>query len=397
MGSESKRILWVSPSDPWSRWTLSGISREICLELKRRNLLYGALWPGELTLRHFSGPALFHDLEHRILRVLRKPFAHSISWGDEREGLIGQVLRQCPAGTIVIYALLRPKIDSTLNIRRFRWMDLSLLDAVRTGSFGYAGMADAEKRIAIADEQRMLACCEGVVSLSTYAADSISRDLGFPRQKITPIGAGPALDVPKVSDDNVSRYRSGRILFVGRDWERKRGGLVVEAWRTLRKTMPHATLTIVGPTLPPVPIEDGIEFIGSLDKGNPAHLLKLHALFSTSNALCMASTSEPWGLVYVEAAQFGLPVVALNDWALPDIVVDGVTGRLVSAPEAELMAAALEEIFSDPLRAQKMGEAAKDRVMKTLSWSAVVDRILMRVSPEVLHGRHPQTMREISR
>lgn len=387
------RIIWICPSDPWSRWTLSGISLATCLELKRRGLLYGALAPGDLTLRHLRGPAPLHDLEKKVVRTLSKRLLTAPSWGDESEGLIGRVLRQCPAGTIVVYALLRPKIDPSLQIRRFRWMDLSLLDAVRTGSFGHGGMTESARDIALDDERRMLASCEGVVSLSTYAADSISRDIGFPRDRITPVGAGPALEAQSVTRHDSARFESAKILFVGRDWKRKRGDLIVEALRLVRKKIPHASLTIVGPTTSPVPIEDGIHFIGSLNKGNPGEFARLRELFLTSNVLCMASVSEPWGLVYVEAAQFGLPVVALNDWALPDIVADGVTGRLVPSPTAELLAGALEDVLGDPERAAKMGSAAQVRVARVLSWSAVIDRMLVRLCPEALGGREAIPLR----
>jgi glycosyltransferase involved in cell wall biosynthesis len=388
------QVLWLLPSDPWSKWTLSGISRETCLELQRRGLLYGAMSPGDLWKRHLKGPAPLHDLEKKLVGFARKRFFPTPRWTDEREGLIGQVLRQCPPGTIVVYALLRPKLDPSLPIRRFRWMDLSLFDAVRTGSFGYAGMTDEARDAALEDERRMLAGCEGVVSLSTYAAEAIARDLGYPREKITPIGAGPALEVQASSTPSPNRFESGKILFVGRDWKRKRGDLIVEALRLVRKKVPHATLTIVGPSEPPLPPEPGVHFVGPLNKEKPDENARLRELFLTSSAFCMASASEPWGLVYVEAAQFGLPVVALNDWALPDIVVDGVTGRLVPSPTAEELAAGLEDVLSQPARAAEMGRAARERVARVLSWPAVVDRMLDRLCPEALGGRKPIPLRE---
>jgi glycosyltransferase involved in cell wall biosynthesis len=388
------RVLWLLPSDPWSKWTLSGISRETCLELKRRDLLHGALSPGDLSQRHLKGPAPLHDLEKKVVGLARKRFLPTPRWTDERDGLMGRVLRDCPPGTIVVYALLRPKLDPKLPIRRFRWMDLSLLDAVRTGSFGYSGMTDSARDAALEDERRMLSGCEGVVSLSTYTAESVARDIGYPRDKITPIGAGPALDVQATAAEDKARFESGKILFVGRDWKRKRGDLIVEALRLVRKKVPHASLTIVGPSAPPIPPENGVHFVGPLNKENPEENARLRELFLESSAFCMASASEPWGLVYVEAAQFGLPVVALNDWALPDIVVDGVTGRLVPSPTAEHLAAGLEDVLRDPARAAQMGRAAKERVARVLSWPAVVDRMLDRLCPEALGDRKPIPLRE---
>lgn len=305
---------------------------------------------------------------------------------SESNGVIGRALRGCPPGTVVIYALPRPIADPTLPIRRFRWMDLSFADGIRTKSFKLAGLDEAAQAALRADEQRMLRTCEGVVSLSTYAGDSISRDVGYPRELITPIGAGSTLEPVPALPDGASRYASARILFVGRDWQRKRGDLVLRAFKLLREKLPHATLTIVGPSERPEGLDDGCRFVGMLDKDDPAQRATLIDLFLSSSAFCMASVAEPWGLVYVEAGQLGLPVVALRDWALPDIVVDRVTGRLVSEPTPECFAAGLEEVLSDPQRAAEMGQRARERVERVLSWPAVVDRMLSRVLPSALDG-----------
>jgi glycosyltransferase involved in cell wall biosynthesis len=376
MSTEAPKILWIGLSDPWSRWTLSGIS-----------LLQGVVTPRWFTLRHMRQPGPLFEVERHVNRWARERIWPLPTQFNERSGVVGRALRQCPPGTIVIYALLRPELDLSLGIRRFRWMDLSILDAVKSGSFGYQGLSPECMDLELADERRMLAACEGVVSLSSYAATSIARDLGYDRQRMTAIGAGPAVSVRNDIEFGEARYSGARMLFVGRDWKRKRGDLIVDAWRRVRRQVPHATLTIVGPESSPVSPEEGIEFVGPLDKGKPRDLKRLQDLYLRSSALCMASASEPWGLVYVEAAQFGLPVVALNDWALPDIVVDGVTGRLVQGATAELFAAALCEIFQDPTKAAAMGRAARGRVDEVLSWPAVVDRLLERVLPSALDGR----------
>jgi len=379
------RILWVGSTDPWSPWTLSGISRAICLELQKRDLLHGAIHAGELTLRHLRGPSFLYEAEQQIVGNFRRITGRKPK-PSESHGVIGRALRGCPPGTVVVYALPRPVVDPSLPIKRFRWMDLSFADGIRTKSFNLAGLDEAAQARLRADEQRMLRSCEGVVSLSTYAGDSISRDVGYPRELITPIGAGSTLEPVPALPNEASRYSSARILFVGRDWKRKRGDVVLRAFKLLRNKLPHATLTIVGPSERPEGLDDGCRFVGMLNKAKPTDRAILIDLFLSSSVFCMASASEPWGLVYVEAGQLGLPVVALRDWALPDIVVDRVTGRLVSEPTPECLAEALEDVLSDPHRAAEMGRSARARVERVLSWPAVVDRMLSRVLPSALDG-----------
>jgi glycosyltransferase involved in cell wall biosynthesis len=275
-------------------------------------------------------------------------------------------------------------------------MDLSVVDAARTGTFGYAGRSEDELQAHISDERRFLSACEGVVSLSTYAADSISRDLGYDRARIAPIGAGPALDaVPDVRFDP-ARYGAARVLFVGRDWERKGGRLILEGFRRLRTEVTHATLTVVGPSENPAPGEPGLVYVGALDKTKPSEAQKLQEFFLNSSLLCMASVSEPWGLVYVEAARYGLPVVALDTWAVPDIVVDGSTGVLIAEPEAEQLGDALRVVCTQPEASAQMGRAAKVRVESVLAWPAVVDRLLQHVLPASVSGREVLPLRGVA-
>lgn len=97
-------------------------------------------------------------------------------------------------------------------------------------------------------------------------------------------------------------------------------------------------------------------------------------------------------MVYVEAAQAGMPVVGLRDWALPDIVQDGVTGRLTTDHSAAGLAEAMIELLDDPQRASEMGRAAHKRVHDVLDWPHVVDRLLSRIMPEALDGQIPAAL-----
>lgn len=388
MANQSK-ILWVAAADPWSEWTLSGVSLGICSELQRRGLLYGAISPNALTTRHLQGTRAFYKLERKLLEKVARSRAAN-AWRCESRGIVGRVLRNCPDGTAVIYALLTPEIDERLSVRRFRWMDLSTRDAIETRSFGHARLNRDEIERKYQDQRRMISACHGVVALSTYCADRIAGDLNYPRELITPIGAGPAVRI-EAGEFTRERYRAARVLFVGRDWDRKGGQLVLEAFRRVKESIPHATLTIVGPEAAPAK-DEGIIFVGPLDKGSKRQLARLKELFQRASVFCMASSAEPWGLVYVEAAQCGVPIVAFKDWALPDIVVDGATGRLVADRTSKALASGMLDILSAPERAAQMGAAAAERVRDVLDWPHVVDRLLDAVMPSALAGREAKTM-----
>jgi glycosyltransferase involved in cell wall biosynthesis len=301
--------------------------------------------------------------------------------------VIGRVLRNLPVGTVVIYQCLTPEVDRSLPLRRFRFMDISVCDAVRTGSYGHEGFTQAQLQQKIEEEKKSLQWCDGVLALSTCAADAISRDLQYPRELITPIGAGPALEIRRDAPTHIERYAARRILFVGRQWERKGGPLLLEAFARVRRRFPDATLTVVG--TPQSPGGDGVIWVPALNKGNPIERQRLEELFLSASIFCMPSICECWGLVYVEAAQAGMPIVGFDDWAMPDIVEDGVTGKLTANRSAEGLAEAMIELLQDPQQMRQAGMAAQQRVRDVLGWEHVVDRMLSRVMPQALGGRSP--------
>lgn len=80
-----------------------------------------------------------------------------------------------------------------------------------------------------------------------------------------------------------------------------------------------------------------------------------------SDLLALASLLETQPLVITEAMASGLPVIATGIYGIPEIVEDGVTGRLVSAGEVQPLAAALRELIRDTALRERMGRAARRR------------------------------------
>ena len=140
---------------------------------------------------------------------------------------------------------------------------------------------------------------------------------------------------------------------MGRSWEKKGGPILLEAFKKLQDSnnTKHAKLSIVGPTIQPpdtvgVP---GVEFLGRVSDKDVASAFKNASMF------CMAPDCETWGIVYVEAANAGLPIVGFNNWALPDIVRNGETGLLISERNSEALAIGLAKLISDPEKMLEMG------------------------------------------
>jgi len=384
-GASPRRILYIAPDDPWDWWTNSGFSRMLCQHLRARGLLWGALSRHATSRAGLHGPIPLARLWRSVARRLGKG-PRRLFWDDESEGVIGQVLRELPPDTPVIYQYIFPKIDRSLPIKRYLFQDITVRDAVRTAAYGHGQMSPEQVEQKVAAQKRAIEEADGVLTFSTYAAESICNDYGYPPERVAAIGCGPVRAPSRATEPSLARYSASRILFAGRDWQRKGGPILLEAYRIVRSRMPASTLTIIGPSTPPAD-EPGVRFLGLVSNR------RLRQEFAEASLFCMPSVCETWGIVYIDAAQAGLPVAGFRQWALPDIVADGNTGRLTDDATPEGLARVLLELLSDPQRMLQMGRAARQRVRCVLDWRHVIDRLLAPIMPEQLGARAPARMR----
>jgi starch synthase len=114
------------------------------------------------------------------------------------------------------------------------------------------------------------------------------------------------------------------------------------------------------------------------------------ALLSAATVFACPSIYEPLGIVNLEAMACETAVVATATGGIPEVVVEGETGRLVPIEQASDgtgtpldperyvadFAAALNEVVADPERAQAMGRAGRRRAIEAFSWDAIAEQTL---------------------
>ncbi|WP_193611334.1 glycogen synthase [Nocardioides lijunqiniae] len=112
------------------------------------------------------------------------------------------------------------------------------------------------------------------------------------------------------------------------------------------------------------------------------------ALLTQATVFACPSIYEPLGIVNLEAMACETAVVATATGGIPEVVVDGETGRLVPIEQATDgtgtpldpdryvadFAAALLEVVADPARAAQMGVAGRRRAIESFGWPAIADR-----------------------
>jgi glycosyltransferase involved in cell wall biosynthesis len=111
-------------------------------------------------------------------------------------------------------------------------------------------------------------------------------------------------------------------------------------------------LTVVGPKVWPLPGEppEGVRFLGRLP------IMQVQRLFAEHDAFVMPSRFEGYGIALIEALAHGLPCVARDDCAMPEIVIPGVNGALVGADSG---AAELAEVVASVLGDEALHERTR--------------------------------------
>ena len=114
----------------------------------------------------------------------------------------------------------------------------------------------------------------------------------------------------------------------------------------------------------------------------------LSAILSQATTFVCPSVYEPLGIVNLEAMACAIPVVGTATGGIPEVVDDGVTGRLVPIEQmqdgtgtpidpdrfVDDLAAALIDVVSDPERARAMGVAGRERAERDFSWASIAER-----------------------
>lgn len=220
--------------------------------------------------------------------------------------------------------------------------------------------------------------CQSAAAVFTYsefARRSVIDDYGCSPESVVAVGAGANQLLDSLGEKD---YSTPRALFVGVGFTVKGGHVLLEAWPLVRERVPNAELIIAGPAREPrTGLPAGVSWMGWVDRA------RLASLYRSASVFVLPSLFEAWGHVLLEAMGHGLPCIGTSCCAMPEIIDEGVTGRLVARYEPEPLAEALIELLTDPDKASAMGHAAHARVLREHRWTDVLDRLMAHLARSV--------------
>jgi glycosyltransferase involved in cell wall biosynthesis len=207
---------------------------------------------------------------------------------------------------------------------------------------------------------------------SAWAMNSAQKDYHAQPDKLRFIRLGANVgSLPQVDGNYLATKFSNRcnILFMGKDWDRKGGSIVLSAFEQIRKAGVDAHLFIVGCNpfagTPP----EGVTVHESITKSDPEQFELYNKLFSEASLFVLPTRAEAYGLVFAEAAAFATPVVATNTGGIPSVVDDGKSGILLPlSAEGKEYAEAILTLWQNKEQLQSMAKFAREKYTNELNW-----------------------------
>jgi len=198
--------------------------------------------------------------------------------------------------------------------------------------------------------QQVFSRAAGFVTWSNWAKDSFVHDYGCREQDVAVIPPGVDLDLFSKGNRD---HELPRILFVGGDFVRKGGDLLLEVFR--ERFRGRAELLLVTKT--EVAEEPGVRVFRNVDANSEALL----ELYRTSDVFALPTRADCYSMVCLEALAAGMPIVAARVGGIPDVISNGETGYLIEVDDASALTSSLETLVSDGARRGEMGTKARAR------------------------------------
>ncbi|MBI1796502.1 MAG: glycosyltransferase [Candidatus Eisenbacteria bacterium] len=232
-------------------------------------------------------------------------------------------------------------------------------------------------------KRRELDRADAVTTVCGAVADSLVRDYGVERARlrVVPNGADP----PDEDDEHPAARRlrdelgagQFRPLWVcaGRLEEQKGHAVLIDALAQLKSRSLDFVCAIAGNGALRQALERRAE---SLGLGRSLRFLgqieAIGPLLAAADACVLPSLWEGLPLTLLEAMARGRPTIASAVGGIPEVVDDGVTGRLVPPGDVGALAAALEDFHRRPAESRVLGAAAAAEVRAEYTWPRVVER-----------------------
>lgn len=216
-------------------------------------------------------------------------------------------------------------------------------------------------------------------------------DISVIHNGISPRGWRPPAGAVRAARARYSVDGAPVVVYFGRlEWEKGVHDLLAALPR-VRRAFPGTRLVVAGQgrqasalveQARKLRVRRSVDFVGHLPDRS------LVALLAAADVVVLPSRYEPFGIVALEAAAAGAPLVASTAGGLAELVVDGETGLSVTPGDVEGIAGAVRAVLTDPAGAARRARAAKARLGAEFDWRGIAEQTA-EVYRGTVVGDHP--------
>jgi glycogen synthase len=220
-----------------------------------------------------------------------------------------------------------------------------------------------------------------VITMTGLEADELAA-CGVPRERMRRVGVGVTPE--EVLGGDGARFRVEQevggplVLYIGALAHDKGAIHTVEAMRRLWTQGSDATLALIG-----APLEHFIAFYERLPAEAKARIrllpyapdtVKRDAL-AAADVFAMPSRTDSFGIAYLEAWCYGVPVLGARAGGVPDVIAHGQDGLLAPFGDVAAIATMIERLLHDRELAGRLGASGRAKVLRELTWDRIYAQV----------------------
>jgi glycosyltransferase involved in cell wall biosynthesis len=227
----------------------------------------------------------------------------------------------------------------------------------------------------------LLKRADRVITMTGLEGDELAAR-GVDRARMRRIGVG--VNPAEVAGGEAARFRAEQqiegqlVLYIGAMAFDKGAVHTVEAMQRLWAQGENATLALIG-----APLAHFTTFYERLPAADKARIrmlpyapnqVKRDAL-AAADLFAMPSRTDSFGITYLEAWCYGLPVIGARAGGVPDVIDDGRDGLLVPFGDLDAIAGAIGRLLHDRDLTQRLGAAGRAKVLRDLTWDRIYAQV----------------------
>lgn len=358
--------------DPFDPYCWSGSSRNLFLALQHLNALEDAFGVEATDFKRYLLLAKNFQTNKRFWRS--KFNLDPVYYSALTQAVKKQITQYNDVSFLQLGAIY--DVPSLVNGKKcFSYHDGNVAQLMKSPIFPKQLLPYAQK--AFEWEKRIYDKLDKIFAMSEYLRQSFINDFDLSPDKVINVGVGANFEVPETLPNK--DYSNKEILFIGADFNRKGGELLVRAFKQICQTHQDAILHIVGPRQTPEILNkvhcSNIEYHGFLSRAVPIQREKFFSLMERCTLQVLPSLYEPFGIAILESMVYGMPCIATNKWAFPEMICPGKTGTLVEPNDLDNLVFAIDSYLGDSTMREQHGAAAREFVMQNYSWDKVAQKI----------------------